>query len=660
MVTILFVQLPPPRFRFVDPPTNIPFAAGFLAEALVGKAAQRYQIDILPSEKVDVLGDQALIDVIIAEKPSILALSLYVWNVERSLFVASLVKKELPDIKVIIGGPEVTFDNKSLLYHPTPVAGVIGEGEPVIEDLISAVLGESGAPPSCFLKTSGLLQINTENHAQFELHDLGCPYVDGRIHPSVNGVIFLETVRGCPFKCKYCYYHKAFEGVRTHALNSIEKTLEFAYSDDSGVNEIYLMDPTFNSTPHFRQIVELLSRLRIGKDIKIHTELRPDFLTDDDVSRLARAGLRSAEIGLQSTNTEALKLAGRHMNLQRTARGAQLLKSAGIEVTTGIILGLPGDTPEAFQRTLEWLKSNEAYSVVHPFMLSILPGSEFRSRSTELGLEYDSRPPYHVFSTPTFPAEAFRISMEMCEDFFNMEIDSIPIPSLVDSERQLATLPGEAEYISSWIIHSLERAASNRDTVIKKITNPFTVRFKNSSDFSSVQRIVKSIAHHNPHTIFNIIFDQEPTGDLIDIISKIEQLVAQIGNPELFINKAYYPLYEHGEVVTPAIYFILNDPGTNSRRESLIEDCSVVGEIIWRPVNTSPECLAAAPLPLLVPNQWSANQGEAQSILDLLWEIHKENSNEVLFSSGYLAEKWLVEYQGKIKRYFFSEIILVN
>ena len=72
-------------------------------------------------------------------------------------------------------------------------------------------------------------------------------------------------------------------------------------------------------------------------------------------------------------------------------------------------VGLPGDTPEGFVNTLERLKASQSYSVVHPFVLSILPGTDFRLRADELNLQYDPHPPYFVRSTPTFPADEIRL-----------------------------------------------------------------------------------------------------------------------------------------------------------------------------------------------------------------------------------------------------------
>ena len=141
MKKILFVQLPPPRFVFEDPGGNIPLAAGFLVSCLKAQMESDFQIEILGPEIVDVVADVGIIHEISRRSPAILAMTLYLWNSQRSLFVASAVKRLQSNVKVIIGGPEVTPDNKWVLEHPAVDVAVFGEGEPQIAEAVDTILG---------------------------------------------------------------------------------------------------------------------------------------------------------------------------------------------------------------------------------------------------------------------------------------------------------------------------------------------------------------------------------------------------------------------------------------------------------------------------------------------------------------------------------------
>ena len=118
MKHVLFVQLPPPRFPFEDAPTNIPLGPGFLVSALKTSGISGIEVEILGPEAVDLLCDQGLVETIASSSPVIAAFSLYVWNVQRSLFLAGAVKRRLPDLRIVVGGPEVTPDNMWVLQHP--------------------------------------------------------------------------------------------------------------------------------------------------------------------------------------------------------------------------------------------------------------------------------------------------------------------------------------------------------------------------------------------------------------------------------------------------------------------------------------------------------------------------------------------------------------
>ena len=481
MKRVLLLQLPPPRFCFEEAPSNIPLAAGFLAAALQSRGPAGFVIEIAPPEVVDALAEEGIAAWVAQMTPAAIGMTLYVWNVQRSLFVAARIRERSPGTRVFVGGPEVTPDNLWVLQHPAVDGGIFGEGESRIEAFLQVLLEEGTVEsiPGAFLKKCGQLMVNRETAEPWDLASCPYPCLDGKIGPSRDGTLFLETVRGCPFRCRYCYYHKALGGVRFHPERSIEAVLDMAYSSDSTVREIYLMDPTFNARKGFRELLRSMARRRSAKDIRVHTELRADLLTRGDVLLLKEAGLKSAEVGLQTVNETALKQAGRTGHPNELARGVELLKGENVDVTTGIILGLPGDTPEGFAQTLSWLQRTGAYSVVHPFVLSILPGTDFREHSSSLGLRYDPRPPYYVRSTPAFPAEEIQRALLECERAFDMEIDYITRPSLVDRGPAAFTRIGQAPYVSKWIVDPTRewKWRAIWPELMAKVTNPFTLWF---------------------------------------------------------------------------------------------------------------------------------------------------------------------------------------
>lgn len=642
MNRVLFVQLPPPRFSFREPPTNIPLAAGFLACAIDSAGFKDVSVEILESGVVDVLGDAALLEQVAERRPSVLALTLYVWNVERSLFLAANVKRRLPETKVLIGGPEVTLDNRWVLEHPAVDGGVVGEGESRVAAMVRAFLGdgEAGALPGTFFKEGSGLRINSDPPPPWDLGACPYPYLTGRTGPSIDGTIFLETVRGCPFKCRYCYYHKAFKGLRLHPTDTVQQVLDFAYGPGSAVRAIYLMDPTFNARKGFRDLLRSICARRSGPFPTLHTELRADLLSSDDVDLLKRAGLVSAEVGLQTLNPEALANAGRKGDPEKTAQGVALLKADEMEVTTGIILGLPGDTPEWFSRTLGWLKEREAYSVVHPFVLSVLPGTDFRERSASLGLSYDPKPPYYVYETPSFPRDAFAQALEECERIFDMEIDYIAPPSLTDRGTGLVGGPEDGPYVSKWIVDLLDPSVPRLlQRVLKRATDPFTLWFRARSAQRAEKAMLGLLAEfvrHNPHAVLRVVveFAKPPRMEFFD------QALEAAADPGLFLNRSYRPMYGEGEVVTPDFTLIIPDPGEPGLRGEIGDEYGDVAAVAWDISSWNDGLLERSETPLLISESIDPRSREAAVLFRSLRSFHDKSPEEVLFRDPDLERAW--------------------
>ncbi len=638
MNKVLFVQLPPPRFSFSEAPTNIPLAAGFVSAALDETADARLSGEILEPQIVDVFADQGLVLEIVKRRPAVVAMTLYVWNVDRSLFLASNIKKLSPQTRIIVGGPEVTPDNIWVMRRPSVDAGVFGEGESRIGPLMTALLrGDIPELTGFFVKTPTGLHLDTKPSPAWDLSLCRYPYLNRRIGPSLDGTLFLETVRGCPFRCRYCYYHKAFKSVRYHPAGSIDEVLDFAYSEDSGVNEIYLMDPTFNVGPEFRRLARSMAEQRNLRQVALHTELRADLLTSEDVILLKAAGLESAEVGLQTVNPAALKQAGRTGDPERIARGIALLKEAGIEVTTGIILGLPADTPEGFLATLEWLKRTGAYSVVHPFVLSVLPGTDFRVEAENLEINFDLRPPYYVLSTRTFTEADFKPALLECESIFDMELDYIPPPSLVDQGLHVVTDVNQISYVSKWVVNlGRPRWRDLLSRVITKASDPFTFWFKGNFDKKTIVFLMHEFAEANPHACVHVVLEFKDLPDL----RFFDKALRAAAHPNHYLNRAYRPLYGEGEIISINFWIVWPDPGDAELRDRISGDYASVANFIWEIRRPDEKSLSESSAPFLFSGSMVEIADGYENIFDLLRETHSDRLEEVLFRDASLQERW--------------------
>lgn len=663
MKKILFVQLPPPRFDFEEPGANIPLAAGFLVSAFKIRGCLEFETEILNSEIIDVFADSGLTREIVERSPDILAMTLYLWNSQRSLFIAAAVKRCLPEMKVIVGGPEVTHDNEWILRHPAVDSAVIGEGEPQFVEASRTLDGQSQRGSSSKTLSdigSVIFKKNQTATPNWELGSSVYPYIDGIIGPSQNGSLFLETARGCPFKCRYCYYHKAFDSICLYPFPTVEQVLDFAYSPESNVNEIYLMDPTFNARPGFRDILKSISLRRRKKDIRVHTELRADLLKEEDIALFKEAGLVSAEIGLQSVNPNALQLAGRSGDPEKVLEKAAELTAAGVDITTGIILGLPGDTPAGFSNTLRRLKETHAFSVIQPFTLAVLPGSDFRRDASDLGLQYDIRPPYYLKASETFSAESMKDCLDEFEETFELELDYIGLPSLVDDGSNVNRTINGPSYISKWIVNlPIPDIATVLGSVIKRASNPFTIWFKGDAPTIVEQQIIETLAifvAHNPHTILSLVFEfGRPVPPKL-----FRSILDATANPEIYVNKAFFPLYPEGEVISPNFIVITPLPDTDYARNRIVERYFPDATVIWSANLSITEDFRSAVTPILISGELPSDSSVRGCLFDDLKRIAGPRPEEILFRQREAQRWWNREIRGLSESSRFEEKILVS
>lgn len=666
MKKILFIQLPPPRFDFGEAPLNIPLAAGFMDSALKF-SQERQSFDgpeiesaILDRGVSDVYGDLGLISAIKNASPDVLLMTLYVWNVQRSLFIAAMVKRDIPHLKTLAGGPEVTRDNEWVLAHPAVDAGVFGEGESRIHSALNCLV--TGQPlagiPGSFYKDGQELVINNESPEPWDLDCRPYPYLNGTLDPANYPTVFVETARGCPFKCRYCFYHKSFDRTRFYSHQRLEALFEHLYSDHSAVSEIYLMDPTFNARPDFRGILSMLANLRAKKEIKLHAELRSDLLSGSDIQLFREAGLASAEIGLQSTNRKALKAAGRKGDPGRVISGADKLRKSGVEVTTGIILGLPEDSPKGFSRTMSDLKDSGAYSVIHPFALSVLPGTDFRLNAHDLGLRFQNRPPYYVYETRTFSRESLRDCLMEFESMFDTELDHINPPSLVsDSDSVVRSIESES-YVSKWIISDTTAYGGKLvEAIAQKSTDPFTVWFKKDLRGEATHwacETLRTFTDHNPYTSLHIVLEH----DELPEIRTITALMEVTARPELYLNRYYQPLYQENEVVSPCFWILVQLPESEKEKLEIVEEYSPFAKIVWTVNDINLLRLANAEAPLLVRTQKNCNVRKISNIFKVIKDINEDCIEEVLFERGLHQSLWNARVRNLSNENRLSEIIL--
>lgn len=561
----VLAQLPVPSFLWPRLDANVPLAAGYLA-AWARRRAPAWEVEVLPWREADLLGDEALVAALLARQARVVGLSAYLWQSERSAWVA----RRLTDagVTVLLGGPEVLPDNEWLWQEGGFAAGVAGEGEEAFSRALEAI--GAGRP---LASVPGLLLPPDGRRAglsgtRLDLSRMPSPYVAGLLGPSPDGSIWLETVRGCPRRCAYCHYGKRFD--RPAAFPDGWLAAHLAWAAGGGVREVYLMDPAFNARGDWEAVLKTLEAGNAGGELALHTELVAERLRPGDASRLARAGLRSCEVGLQSVRAAALAAVGRPWDRAGWLRGAGDLLAAGVRVTVGLIAGLPGDDLGGFAESLEFVRRELPGADLQVFPLALLPGTELRARAGELGLVHHRRPPHTVVRTPGFAPEDLDRSFTLFEEATGLELDPLGPPPLG------GTWEGgeDAPYLSGVRLHLPAAAPGWVERVAPRAARHLTVWLRGWRE--GVDREVAALAARLPHGVLTVVLDDEPGWPP----ERLGRLLGA-GTGEHLLDRTYRHLYGPGARLVPRLVAVV--PAAQARlRPRWVRRLAERADVVWR------------------------------------------------------------------------------
>jgi radical SAM superfamily enzyme YgiQ (UPF0313 family) len=336
---------------------------------------------------------------LIQKKPDVVGFSCYIWNIEETIKVMSMLKKVNPELIIVLGGPEVTYDVSYWLDRLSDADFiVIGEGEITFKQLLEQLNGDKD-----FSSISGLAyridekkEISPQRN-KVDLKELPSPYrFEEDLSQLGKRVTYFETSRGCPFSCQFCL--SSIEvGVRYFDREKVKDDIRFLM--DNGAKTIKFVDRTFNisrsyAMEMFRFLIDehkpgTVFQFEITADI-----MRPEviqFLNEE-----APAGLFRFEIGVQSTNDATNELVMRKQNFAKLSRTVTMVKEGGkIDQHLDLIAGLPEENYDSFKNTFNDVFALRPEELQLGF-LKMLRGTGLRIRAHEHDYIYMDHAPYEI------------------------------------------------------------------------------------------------------------------------------------------------------------------------------------------------------------------------------------------------------------------------
>lgn len=345
-------------------------------------------------QKDDIMRD------IYLEKPDVVCVSCYIWNIS---FIKELVRdlaKILPGTAFWAGGPEVSFDGEDFLRENPEFKGVmVGEGEETFLELSGYYVEKA---PDSLARIAGI--VYRENADIFhngwrEVMDLNkVPFVYEDLEDFTNRIIYYESSRGCPFSCSYCL-SSVDKKLRFRDTELVKKELQFFI--DNKVPQVKFVDRTFNCRhEHTMEIWKYITEHDNGVT-NFHFEISADLLREEELKLMEtmRPGLIQLEIGVQSTNPDTIRAIRRTMNFPKLKGIVARIHSFGnIHQHLDLIAGLPYEDLESFRRSF-----NDVYALkpqqLQLGFLKVLKGSYMKEMVSEYGITHKEKEPYEVLST---------------------------------------------------------------------------------------------------------------------------------------------------------------------------------------------------------------------------------------------------------------------
>jgi anaerobic magnesium-protoporphyrin IX monomethyl ester cyclase len=359
-----------------------------------------------------------------SKKPDVIGFSCYIWNIEETIAVVDMLRKVMPDVKIMLGGPEVSYDTEFWMNRlPAVDFIVMGEGEETFRDLLRQIAGEQKYHfvfGMAYRKKDEV--VITPPRPKLDLNVIPTPHRFEEDAVSMrNRVVYFETSRGCPFSCAFCL--SSIEvGVRYFNMDWVKA--ELTYLIDNGAKLIKFVDRTFNiKRDYAMEVFQFLIdnhrgcvfQFEITADI-----MRPEVL--DFLAEHAPPGVFRFEVGVQSTNDPTNLAVQRRQNFMKLSRTVTKVKESGkIDQHLDLIAGLPHEDYDTFRKTFNDVFALRPEELQLGF-LKMLRGTGLRNDANKYGYIYMERAPYEMLGNDLMPfADIVRIKRveDVLEKFWN-------------------------------------------------------------------------------------------------------------------------------------------------------------------------------------------------------------------------------------------------
>jgi len=359
-----------------------------------------------------------VLEALLAQNPKIVGLGVYIWNARESTVLAANLKRLRPDVTLVLGGPEISYETEQQEIAGYADYIVTGEADLAFAELCERILTNRrplqkvivAELPQFEEKGSGFrvqgsgnergtgalsYSLNPEPRT---LSPLRLPYHLYTDHDIAHRVVYVEASRGCPFKCEFCLSSLDVP-VRNVPLDAFLAAMQSLL--DRGLRQFKFVDRTFNLNLNVSKAILqfFLDRYRPG--LFLHFEMIPDRLPEAlrALIRQFPPGALQFEVGIQTFNEDVSALISRRQDNAKLEENLRFLRTeTGVHIHTDLIVGLPGEDLASFAAGFDRLVRLNPQEI-QIGILKRLRGTAIVRHDVEWGMVYSPHPPYEILQT---------------------------------------------------------------------------------------------------------------------------------------------------------------------------------------------------------------------------------------------------------------------
>ncbi len=328
-------------------------------------------------------------EMLLARKPKILGFGIYIWNVEETIEVITAIKKLRPEIKIILGGPEVSYETEGQKIVELADHVITGEADLKFAEVCRELL-ESGSRGHSSQQLPKIIAAELPDFSRIAL-----PYEFYTEADLAHRIVYVEASRGCPFTCEFCLSSLDIP-VRQVPLDKFLAAMQSLM--DRGLKQFKFVDRTFNLNILTSKALLEFFLARYQPGMFFHFEMIPDRLPAELRAVIAKfpPGSLQFEVGIQTFNPEVGSLISRRQNYERLADNFHFLRNeTSVHIHADLIVGLPGETLESFAAGFDKLIA------LHPQEIQVgilkrLRGTPIIRHDAEWQMVYNAHPPYEI------------------------------------------------------------------------------------------------------------------------------------------------------------------------------------------------------------------------------------------------------------------------